>query len=227
MLELIAPELAAQGIDLEIVVTDDYQLGNRALADGQVDANFFQHTPFLEAQIKQFNYPIESLVAVHIEPMALYSKKVKALFDLPERSTIAIPNDPTNEARALMLLQGLGLVQLKEGRGLNATVWDVRSNPLRLELIEIDPAMLPRTLDDVTAAVINANYALSAGLSPQNDSLAIEDSSSPYANIVAIRTGEASRPELQALRAALQSATMKQYILEKYKGALQPVHNNE
>jgi D-methionine transport system substrate-binding protein len=199
MLEYIAPDLKAQGIDLVIVVTEDYNLPNRALAEKEVDANFFQHTPYLDAQVEHFHYRIENYANIEIEPMGLYSKK---FHNLSELKTIAIPNDPSNGARALALLEKQGLKNIK--------------------LIEIDAAMLPRTLDDVDGAVINTNYALSAGFSPLRDALALESADSPYANIIAIRTGEETRPEIIALKEAMTSEKMRLFIEEKYKGAIAP-----
>ncbi len=222
MLEFVKPDLKAQGIDLIIVVTGDYNVPNRALADKDADANFFQHIPFMEEQIKQFHYPIMSLAKIEIEPMGIYSKKITKLADLKENATIAIPNDPTNEARALMLLQKQGLIQLDGTKSLQATIVNISSNPKHIKFIEVDPAMLPRSLQDVDAAVINTNYALEAQLSPEKDALALEDKDSPYANVIAIRQGDENRPDIQALKAAMTSEKMKTFIAEKYKGAILP-----
>lgn len=221
ILEFIQPDLKAQGINLIIVVTDDYNMPNRALADKEVDANFFQHVPFLEEQIKQFHYPIVSLAKIEIEPMGIYSKKIHSLFHLKENATIAIPNDPTNEARALMLLQEYDVIQLNTD-ALEATVLNISQNPKHIKFIEVDAAMLPRCLEDVDAAVINTNYALEAKLSPLKDALALEDKNSPYANIIAIRIEDENRPDIQALKAAMTSEKMKAFILQKYKGAILP-----
>jgi D-methionine transport system substrate-binding protein len=222
MLQFAEPDLKAQGIDLVIIVTDDYNMPNRALAHKEVDANFFQHIPFMEEQIKQFKYPIMSLAKIEFEPMGIYSKKIKKLSDLKENSTIAIPNDPTNEARALLLLQKHGLIELGNPSNLLSTVTSIKSNPKKLKFIEVDAAMLPRSLGDVDAATINTNYALEANLSPLKDALALEGKDAPYANIIAIRKGEEENPHLKALKAAMTSDKMRAFILEKYKGAVLP-----
>ncbi len=222
MLEFVKPDLKAQGIDLIIIVTDDYNMPNRALANKDVDANFFQHIPFMQLQIKEFHYPIQSIGKIEIEPMGIYSKKITSLSALKEGSTIAIPNDPSNEARALLLLQQQGIIKLNTSDKLQATVLNISQNPKRIKFIEVDAAMLPRSLRDVDAAVINTNYALEAGLSPQKDALALENKDSPYANIIAVRNGDEDRPDIRALKAAMTSDKMRAFILQKYKGAVLP-----
>ena len=222
LLEFVKPDLKEQGIDLKIIICDDYNTPNRALADKEVDANFFQHLPFLDEQIKQFHYPIMSLAKIEIEPMGLYSKKLLSLSDLKEKGTVAIPNDPTNEARALRLLESQGLIKLEDSNNLQATVIHITQNPKQLKFIEIDAAMLPRVLDDVDLAVINTNYALQAGLSPTKDALALESKDSPYVNIIAIRIDEDDRPDIQALKSAMTSEKMRHFIIEKYQGAILP-----
>lgn len=222
MLEFIRPELKAKGVDLEVIVIDDYNIPNRALAGHEVDANFFQHIPFMEEQIKEFGYKIENLAKIELEPMGVYSKKIRDLSKLPPKAKIALPNDPTNEARALALLAKQGLIQMKDPKNLQATVLDIASNPKQLQFIEVDAAMLPRTLDDVDAAVINTNYALAAKLSPLKDALALEGKDSPYANIIAIRIGEEKRPEIEELKAAMTSEKMREFILKQYQGAVLP-----
>jgi D-methionine transport system substrate-binding protein len=217
MLEAVKPQLKAEGINLDIIVTDDYNLPNRALANQEIDANFFQHIPFMEEQIKQFHYPIESLAKIEIEPMGIYSKKIDSLSELKEGATIAVPNDPTNEARALLLLQELGLIQLNKSN--NATILNIVKNPKNVKFIEVDAAMLPRTLEDVDAAAINMNYALQADLAK---ALAIEGKNSPYANIIAIRIGDEHRPEIIALKKAMTSEKMREFILKTYHGAIEP-----
>ncbi len=214
--------LKDKGVNLIVVTMEDYNLPNRALADKEVDANFFQHLPFLEEQIKQFHYPIEPLVAVEIEPMGIYSKKIRSLQDLKEGDLVAVPNDPTNEGRALLLLQEHGLIRLGAPDLFTATVFDIVDNPKHLRFIEVDAAMAPRSLGDAVIAAINTNYALQAGLSPQKEALVLESSASPYANIIAIRIGEEGREDLQALKAVMTSEAMKKHILETYKGAILP-----
>lgn len=222
ILEFIKPDLKNQGIDLIIIVSDDYNMPNRALSNGEIDANFFQHLPFLEEQITQFHYPIESLAKIEIEPMGIYSTKIHDLSELKEKATIAIPNDPTNEARALLLLQDHGLIQLDDSKNLHATILNIEQNPKQLKFLEIDAAMLPRSLDDVDAAAITTNYALEAALSPQKDALVLESKDSPYVNIIAIKTGEEKRPEILALKSAMTSEKVKAFILQTYNGAILP-----
>jgi D-methionine transport system substrate-binding protein len=222
MLEFIKPDLKAQGIDLNIIVTDDYNMPNRALAQKEVDANFFQHVPFLDEQIRQFHYRIENFGAIEIEPMGIYSKKITSLSNLKNKAVIAVPNDPSNEARALLLLQDQGLISLDNPKNLNATVANIKSNPKQLKFIEVDAAMLPRSLPDVDAAVINTNYALEAKLDPSTDALALESKDSPYANILAIRIGDEDRPDLIALKEAMTSDKMRDFIEKTYKGAVLP-----
>lgn len=222
MLEFVKPDLKAKGIDLIIVVTDDYNMPNRALANREVEANFFQHIPFMEEQIKQFHYSIESIAKVELEPMGIYSKKIHSLSELKDNATIALPNDPTNEARALSLLQGQGIIQLDDSNNLQATVLNITDNPKSIKFIEVDAAMLPRTLEDVDAAAINTNYALEAKLSPLKDALVLESKDSPYANVIAIRIGDENRPEIETLKAAMTSEKMREFILNKYKGAVIP-----
>jgi D-methionine transport system substrate-binding protein len=217
MLEYIAPDLKEKGINLVLIITEDYNLPNRALSEKEVDANFFQHKPYLDAQVEQFDYKIESLASIEIEPMGIYSHRVKNLNELKPGSIVAIPNDPSNEARALQLLADQKLITLN-GPALHNVV----ENPKNLSFIEVDAAMLPRTLSDVDAAVINTNYALLAGLSPLKDALAIESIDSPYANIIAIRIGDEQRPEIIALKEAMTSEKMRLFIKEKYRGAILP-----
>lgn len=222
MLEFIKPDLKELGINLEIVVTDDYNMPNRALADKEASANFFQHLPFMEEQIKQFHYPITSLAKIELEPMGIYSKKLTSLGELKDGATIAIPNDPTNEARALLLLQSQGIIKLDNSNNLQSTVLNITYNPKHIKFIEVDAAMLARTLQDVDAAAINTNYALEAKLSPEKDALVIEGKNSPYANIIAIRKGDENNPDIKALKEAMTSEKMREFILKKYKGAVIP-----
>lgn len=222
ILEFIKPELKEQGIPLVIIAVDDYNIPNRALADGEVDANFFQHLPFLNMQIEAFHYPIASIGAIELEPMGLYSKKVHNIHVLKEGSQIAIPNDPSNEGRALLLLQNAGLIELASKDNIHATPRDIIGNPKHLTFLEVDAAMIARVLDDVDLAAINTNFALQAGLTPSQDALILESKDSPYANVLVIRQGDETRPDIQALKEALTSEKMKHFLLEKYKGAILP-----
>ncbi len=222
MLEFVKPDLELKGIHLDIVVMDDYNIPNRALTHQEVDANFFQHAPFLNAQIEQFHYPIEGIAAIEIEPMGLYSKKINRLADLKDGSIIAIPNDPTNEARALLLLKQQGWIELNNPANLQATSINIVANPKKIIFLELDAAMLPRTLEDADIAVLNTNYALAAGFAPLTDALALEDKHSTYANILVIRKGDAHRADIQALKEALTSEKMENFILSRYQGAVLP-----
>ena len=222
LLELMKPDLKAQGVDLTIVIAEDYNIPNRALVDKEVDANFFQHLPFMQEQIEQFHYQIKSIANVELEPMGIYSKKIHTLTDLKDSAIVAVPNDPTNEARALLLLQAHGIIELDTSNNLQATIMNITKNPKRIQWIEIDAAMMPRSLQDVDAAVINANFALQAQLSPLKDALVLESKDSPYANIIAVRIGDENRPDIQALKAAMTSEKMKEFILQKYQGAILP-----
>ena len=222
ILEQIKPELAKENIDLQIVEFNDYVQPNLTLNDGELDANFFQHKPYLDEFVSEHSVKLTSAGGVHIEPMGIYSHKVKAVDELPENATIAIPNDPTNGGRALLLLAKTGVITLKDNNDIKATVQSIVENPKNIQFQEVDAAQLPRVLDDVDAAVINTNYAMQAGFVPEKDALMIEDSTSPYVNIVAVREGDENRPEIQALMKALRSDTVKKFIEEKYKGAVVP-----
>lgn len=219
ILEQIKPDLAAQGILLEIVVVDDYQIPNRALADGEVDANFFQHRPFLEGQIEQFGYPLHHFASIHLEPMALYSAKIKALTELPEHATVAIPSDPANQARALLLLENSGLISLNR-HDVGTSLLAISGNPKQLNFLEIDAPLLSRTLTDVDLAAINTNFALQGGLSPMQDALAIESGDSLFANILVIRQGDEEKEALKQLKALLTSEKIGHFIEKQYQGAI-------
>lgn len=220
ILELVAEDLAAAGVKLEVVTFTDYVTPNLALAEGQLDANFFQHLPYLESFSAERSLKLASAFAVHVEPLGIYSATAKSLDDLKEGATIGIPNDPTNEGRALLLLQAKGLVKLDAAAGLKGTPADVAENPRKLKFAELDAAQLPRTLKDVDAAVINGNYALESDLNPVEDAIALEGAESPYANIVAVREGTQEDPRIVALGKALRSQKVKDFILSKYSGGV-------
>lgn len=222
MLEYIKEDLAEQGINLEIIVTDDYPIHNRSLSEKETDANFFQHFPYMEAQIAEFGYEIESIGKIHIEPMGLYSRTIQSLDELKENAVIAVPNDPSNEARALALLHKNGVIKLDDVDNPEATALNIVENPKNIQIQEVAAEMLPRTLEDVDAAVINTNYALQAKLNPMEDAIIIEDADSPFVNIVAARKGEADREDLKALVKALTSDKMKKFIEENYGGSIVP-----
>lgn len=222
ILKVVQPELASKGINLQIIEFSDYVQPNLALSDKDLDANFFQHLPYLETFCKDRGLKLVSAGAVHIEPMGVYSNKVKDLKDLKNKARVGIPNDPTNGGRALQVLENAGLIKMKEGVGVNGTPMDIAENPKNLRIIEVEAAALPRGLEDLDAAVINSNFALSAKLNPMKDSLAMESKESPYANVVAVRQGDENKPEVKELMNALRSPQVKKFIEEKYEGAVVP-----
>lgn len=222
IVNFVAPTLKNQGIEVKVVEFSDYVQPNLSLADKELDANFFQHKPYLDEFAESRGLKLESLVAVHIEPMGVYSKSVKKVEDLAEGAKIAIPNDPTNGGRALKVLETAGLIKLKADAGILATPNDIVENPKKLSFVEIEAAQLPRALDDVAAAVINSNFALGANLNPTKDAIAIESKDSPYANIVAIRAGESNREDLQKLKAVLTSPEVKKFLEDKFQGSVVP-----
>ncbi|MBS6063125.1 MetQ/NlpA family ABC transporter substrate-binding protein [Criibacterium bergeronii] len=222
ILENIKQDLADKGIELEIQQFSDYVVPNTAVEDGDLDANFFQHVPYMDEFNKQQGTHLVSVGSVHLEPMGLYSKKIKDLKELKEGATISIPNDPTNGGRALLLLEKNGIIKLKDGAGLAATDKDIVENPMNLKITLLDAAQLPRTLEDVDASVINTNFALEADLNPLNDALVIEGKDSPYANIVAVKEGNEKDERVVALMEALNSEKTKKFIEDEYKGAIVP-----
>ena len=222
ILEQVKEDLKEKGFELEVTILDDYPLYNPALDAGDVDANFFQHTPYLEKFCAERNLKLVNVAGVHIEPMGIYSKNIKNLADTKDGAKVGIPNDPTNGGRALALLAKAGLITLKDGVGIHATVPDITANPKNLKISELEAAQLPRSLDDLDLAVINTNYALEASLVPAKDALFIEQNDSPYVNILVARAGDENRPEIQKLANALKSDEVKKFINEKYKGAILP-----
>ncbi|MBO4780425.1 MAG: MetQ/NlpA family ABC transporter substrate-binding protein [Selenomonadaceae bacterium] len=223
ILEEIKPNLKEQGIKLEIVEFNDYVQPNIALNDKELDANFFQHEPYLNNFIKEHkDVKLKNAGGVHIEPMGIYSRKVKSLDELVDGAKVSIPNDPTNGGRALLLLQKAGLLKLKDGVTETATVQDIAENPKNLVIQEVEAAQLPRTLDDVSISIINTNFAMNADLNPMEDALFIEDKTSPYVNIIAVRDGDENRDEIKKLLTAIRSDKVKKFIEDKYKGAIVP-----
>jgi D-methionine transport system substrate-binding protein len=222
LLNLVKDDLAAKGITLEVVEFTDYVTPNVALAEKQLDANFFQHVPYLESFCADRKFDLEAVAKIHVEPLGLYSKKYKAVSELPDGAVIALPNDPTNEGRALILLAAKGLITLAPDAGLKAGPSQVTANPHGYVFKELEAAQLPRTLEDVDAAIINGNYALTSGLNPVRDALLLEDGDSPYANVLVVRKGEGDSPAIKALVEALQSQKVKDYILATYNGGVVP-----
>ncbi|HHV55081.1 MAG TPA: MetQ/NlpA family ABC transporter substrate-binding protein [Firmicutes bacterium] len=223
ILNFIKPALAKQGIQLQVIEFTDYVRPNLALAEGEIDANYFQHIPYLETFSRDHHLDLTYIAKVHIEPMGVYSRRVKNLKDLPQGAQVGIPNDPTNGGRALLLLERAGLIKLRKGAGITATPFDIVENPKNLRIRELEAPQLPRALDDLHAAVINTNFALEAGLVPTKDALFIEDASSPYVNVLAVRTKDRDNPALRKLAEALTTPEVRQFILEQYKGAVVPV----
>lgn len=222
ILEFVDSELAAEaGIDLELVEFTDYVQPNAALDDGSLDANYFQHEPYLAEQEAAAGYDFEAVVPVHLEPLGLYSEKVGSVAEIGDGAQIAIPNDPTNAARSLQLLAGQGLITLADTGEASATVLDIEDNPKGLDFVEIEAAQLPRSLPDVDAAVINGNYAIEAGLSPAEDAIAAESpEGNPYANLLVVRAGDESDPRIVILAELLASDEVAQFIADTYDGTV-------
>lgn len=222
ILELLVPVLAEQGIKLEIIEFTDYVLPNLAVHEGELDANFFQHGPYLEDFNKNHRIDLVSLADVHIEPLGLYSKRITQLEQISRGANIAIPNDATNGARALLLLESAGLIKVDPKAGSTPTVFDITENKLNLKIVELEAAQLPRSLSDVTASIINTNYALSANLVPTKDAIILEDKDSPYANILAVRSKDVNSPKLLKLAEALNSDIVREFILTNYPDSVVP-----
>lgn len=222
ILAFIKPALAKEGVNLQVKVFTDYVQPNMQVFGKKFDANFMQHKPYLLELNKAKNINLVTVVGVHIEPLGAYSTKIKSISALKEGAVVAIPNDPTNRGRALLLMQKNGLITLQEGAVLTATPHDIALNPRKLEIKELEAAMLPRLLHQFDLALINTNYALAAKLNPLKDALFIEGSDSPYVNILAARPDNADSPAMKKLAAALTSPETKRFIEEKYKGAVVP-----
>ncbi|MGG4776165.1 ABC transporter substrate-binding protein [Alcaligenaceae bacterium 429] len=222
LLEFVAPQLAKEGVELDIKVFTDYVQPNQQVWDGAIDANFFQHKPYLDTFNGEHNINLVSVGLVHVEPFGAYSKKIKTLDELKEGALIALPNDPSNGARALLLLQQQGLITLKDPSNILATSRDIAENPKKLKFKEIEAATLPRILPDVDMALINTNYALEADLNPLEDALFIEGAESPYANLVAVKAGNEEKEAVKKLIQALNSEETRAFIQEQYKGAIVP-----
>ncbi|WP_176059365.1 MetQ/NlpA family ABC transporter substrate-binding protein [Paraburkholderia sp. BCC1876] len=216
---------AREGLNVKVIEFNDYVQPNAALDSGDLDANGFQHQPFLDSQIRQRGYKIVNVGLTYVSPMGFYSKKLKSLKDLPEGAKVGIQNDPSNGNRALLLLQKYGVIKLKPGvgtNGVNATPLDVAGNPKKIRLVELDAAQLPRALDDLDAASINTDYAVKAGLQPTKDAIAIEDLKGPYANLIAVRVQDRNQPWVKKLVAAYESDEVRKYIDTQFKGAIIP-----
>ena len=223
--EVVTKVAKREGLNVKVVEFNDYVQPNAALDAGDLDANSFQHQPYLDSQVKQRGYKIVNAGLTYISPLGIYSKKLKSLKDLAQGAKIAVPNDPSNENRALLLLQTQGVIKLKAGAGTNgnnATALDVAENPKKIKLVELDAAQLPRSLDDLDAASINTDYAVKAGLQPTKDAIAIEDLKGPYANLIAVRAQDRDKPWVKKLVAAYESDEVRKYIDTQFKGAIIP-----
>jgi D-methionine transport system substrate-binding protein len=223
ILEIVAPLLAKEGITLQIIEFTDYVQPNLALQEKDLDANFFQHIPYLESFNQGHGTNLVSLVGVHIEPLGVYSQKISALSELSTRAQIAIPNDATNGGRALLLLQEAGLITLDPKAGIEPTVFDITENKLQIRFHELEAAQLSRSLPDVQAAVINGNYALQANFNPAQDAIFLEGAESPYVNVIAVRAQDVDNPLLAKLVEAVLSAEVREFITQKYEGSVIPV----
>jgi D-methionine transport system substrate-binding protein len=220
ILEVVKPIAAKKGLDIKIVEFSDYVVPNEALSSGELEANSFQHQPYLDNQKENRGYKIETVAQTVNFPIGVYSKKHKAFDSLPNGASVAIPNDPTNGGRALLLLQDKGLIKLKDGVGFKPTILDITANTKNLKFTEIDAAQAPRVLDDVDAAVINTNYATQAGLDPVKDALTRENPKGPYVNIIAVRAADKDKPWVKALVESYHSPEVKKFVEEKFKGAV-------
>ncbi|MBC9248548.1 MetQ/NlpA family ABC transporter substrate-binding protein [Paracoccus sp. 11-3] len=220
IMEEVAKVAAPKGLNIEVVEFSDYVVPNQALNDGDLNANSFQHRPYLENQIKDRGFDLVEVGTTITTPMGVYSEKLKDIADLPDGANVGIPNDPTNGGRALLILQDLGLIKLAEGTGLVPTPLDVTENAKNLAFLELDAAQLPRSLADTDISIINTNYALDAGLNPKTDAIATEKADSPYVNIIVVKNGDQDQPWVKQLVEAYHSPEIKAFIDEKYDGSV-------
>jgi D-methionine transport system substrate-binding protein len=222
ILEFVKPALAKEGVELKVKVFTDYIQPNVQVAEKRLDANFFQHQPYLDEFNKAKGTSLVAVTGVHLEPLGAYSSKLKDLKDLPSGANVVIPNDATNGGRALLLLAKAGVITLKDPTNILSTVKDIATNPKDLKIRELEAATIPRVLTQVDLALINTNYALEAKLDPSKDALVIEGNDSPYVNILVSRADNKDSEAMQKLAAALHSPEVKKFITEKYKGAVLP-----
>ncbi len=222
ILEFVKPALAKEGVDLKVKVFTDYIQPNVQVAEKRLDANFFQHQPYLDEFNKAKGTSLVAVTGVHLEPLGAYSSKYKKLDELPSGANVVIPNDATNGGRALLLLDKAGVIKLKDSKNILSTVKDIAENPKDLKIRELEAATIPRVLTQVDLALINTNYALEAKLDPSKDALVIEGNDSPYVNILVSRADNKDSDAMQKLAAALHSPEVKKFITEKYKGAVLP-----
>ena len=222
ILEIVRPILAKEGVKLDVKVFNDYVQPNLQVAQKQLDLNYFQTAPYLDEFNKARGTDLVKVVGVHIEPIGAYSKKIKSLAELPQGASVAIPNEPSNGGRALLLLQKGGLITLKDPANPLSTLNDIVANPKGLKFKELEAATLPRVLGELDLAVINTNYVLDAGLNPGKDALILEDGNSPYVNLLVARPDNKDDPRVQKLAKALTGPEVKAFIAQKYAGAVQP-----
>ena len=222
ILEQCVSILAEQGIELVINEYGDYVFPNTAVEDGEEDANYFQHIPYLDDFNAERGTHLVSVAGVHVEPMGIYAGKTSSLEELPDGAVIAVPNDATNEGRALLLLEAQGLIKLEDSSNLAATPKDIAENPKNLEFMEVEAATIPSIVSEVDLAVINSNFALGAGYNPVEDSLAIESADSPYVNVLVVKEGNEENPAVLALIEALHSDAIRDFITEEFAGAVVP-----
>jgi D-methionine transport system substrate-binding protein len=222
IMEKVKEIAAKKGLDVEILEFSDYVVPNQALADGDLNANSFQHQPYLDNQVTDRGFDLVSVGTTITTPMGVYSKKVKSLDELKDGASIAIPNDPTNGGRALLVLASKGIIKVNPAVGLKVTPIDITENPKNIQFSELDAAQLPRSLDDVDAAVINTNYAMEAGLHPKTDAIAIEGEKSPYANVIAVRRADKDAPWVKTLVESYHDESIRSFINTQFKGALIP-----
>ncbi|OJS98334.1 MetQ/NlpA family ABC transporter substrate-binding protein [Marinobacter nauticus] len=220
LLEFVKPALAEQGVELDVKVFTDYVQPNIQVDQKRMDANFFQHQPYLDEFNSGRGTNLVTVAGIHVEPFGAYSSKISSLDELKDRAVVAIPNDPTNGGRALLLLQEAGLITLKDESKITATPRDIADNPKRLNFRELEAATLPRILNQVDMALINTNYALEAGLNPSEDAMVIEGAESPYVNILVARPDNKDSDAMQKLANALKSDAVREFIKEKYEGAV-------
>ena len=222
VMEKVQEIAARDGLVIRIVPFTDYITPNAALADGDLDANSYQHQPFLEQAVRDRKLPLVAVGKTLVFPMGVYSRRQKAIADVPNGGRIAIPNDPTNGGRALVLLAANGAFKLREGADFRATVADVTENPRRLRIVELEAAQIPRALEEVEAAAINTNFAIPAGLNPVRDAIAIESADSPYANLIAVKQGNEGTPWVKKLLAAYQNDEIKDFVKTTFQGSVVP-----
>lgn len=222
ILEAVKPIAAKKGLDIQIIEFSDYVVPNAALASGDLQANSFQHKPYLDNQKADRGYKIEPVGYTVNFPIGIYSKKHKSWDAVHQGATVSIPNDPTNGGRVLLLLRDKGVLKLKDGVGFKPSIADIVENPKKLKIVEIDAAQTPRTLDDVDAAAVNTNYATQAGLDPVKDAILREDPKGPYANVIAVRTEDKDKPWVKTLVESYQTPEIRDFIIAKFKGAVLP-----